>query len=825
MSDPTSADDPDLAVAAPVAAPLDLAVARARTEAALFGTAEAVKIGRYRIIERAGAGGMGVVWSAWDPELSRGVALKLASAGDAAARARARDEGRALGRLSHPNVVPIYDVLEHADGIFLVMELVKGDTLREAARTQTAPQIVRSYRQAGDGLAAAHRAGLVHRDFKPDNAILGADGRVRVLDFGLAHEIERGDAAAIAGTPRYMAPEQRSGAPLTAAVDQYALCVALRESLASRGAVPRWLVPIVARGSAERPADRFPSMDALVHALTLDPATRWRRRALVVVGAIAAAAVVGAFTLGRARQVESPCEGGAAMLAPSWSAERKRLLTDRLAGLAAPYAVDATPRLVSALDGYASGWVRIHRAGCRAHRRGEISSALMDRRTACLSRRHAALAAVSDVASGVTIDALPDLVVAVGELPDLSACDDDDALLSPVAPPSAAQAAEAAAVADALARVDVERDAGRTVEATRAAAAALARAQALGYRPLVARAHLARGRVGLTSSTDDRGAPDFDAAARLALAVGDDPLAIEAYARHVFAAGTTSDAARATDGLPLVEAIADRAGDRARFARALLHFNVGGVALARGDRGTARLMLDRARREAMAVGGSGALELTGILYSLVLVVDDPGERRRLGDELIALRTRLVGAHHPRTLAARLLAAGTLDDAAAVRAAMAPICRDLARYHPQGGYDLGECGYELTALAVAADDRAGAVEAADLVAAAAAHGAEPVQVAIVAAYRQLATGDVAGARAGFAAVLDDHAAPVQWYQKLTVADAALGAAAAALAAGDRGAARALLARATGYFTDIAAAVPPPILARRRAVASALAARAD
>src|SRR5512147_1318791 len=114
---------------APRVDPLERAVAKARSEAALFGEAAPVTVGRYRLIERAGAGGMGVVWSAWDPELGRGVALKLASSGDEAARTRARDEGRALARLSHPNVVPIFDVLEHADGVFLVMELVKGETL------------------------------------------------------------------------------------------------------------------------------------------------------------------------------------------------------------------------------------------------------------------------------------------------------------------------------------------------------------------------------------------------------------------------------------------------------------------------------------------------------------------------------------------------------------------------------------------------------------------------------------------------------------------------------------------------------------------------
>ena len=833
MRDPTpptevnETGDTALAGTPPVAAPLDLAVARARTEAALFGHAEAVKVGRYRVIERAGAGGMGVVWSAWDPELGRGVALKLASSGDAVARARARDEGRALARLSHPNVVPIYDVLEHDDGVFLVMELVKGETLRNAARDQTVPQIVRAYRQAGDGLAAAHHAGLIHRDFKPDNAILGADGRVRVLDFGLAHAVTPDGAAettAIAGTPRYMAPEQRTASPLTAAVDQYALCVALRETIASRGAIPRWLAPIFARGTAERPADRYPSMAELLRALALDPATRWRRRALVVVGVVAAAAVAGAFTLGRAGQLESPCEGGPALIAPSWGAERKATVERHLRSLTTPYAAEAVPQLLEQLDRYAGRWVELHRTACKAHRRGEISSDLLDRRVGCLARRRAALTTVGELATTATAAALPDLIVAVGGLPELGACDDDDALLSPVAPPTPTQASEAAAIADALAGVDVQRDAGQDAAAARAADAALARAITLGYRPLIARAQLGRGRVTLSSGRDDRGAADFDAAARGALAVGDDPLAIEAYARHVWAFGTTGDPARATDGLPLIEAITDRSGDRARFARALLHLNVGGVALARGDRASARLAFERARDAAATVGASGALELTAILSSLLFVQDDPIARRQTGDALVAVRTRLVGPRHPLTLVGQLLAAGFLDEPAETRARMTPACLDLARYHPGRGADLGECGYELTALAMADDDRPGAIAMADLVIAAEPHGADADSVAIARADRLIAIGDGAAALAAFAAFARSHADPAEWWKKLTAADAATGAAMAALAVGDRAEARRHLATAVAFVDDIAAAVPPPVLRRRRAIAATLAARA-
>ena len=155
-------------------------------------------------------------------------------------------------------------------------------------------EILRIYREAGEGLLAAHRAGLIHRDFKPDNAILGDDGRVRVLDFGLARESpnahlesaepsESSETTRGAGTPRYMPPEQAAGTPLTAAVDQYALCVSLREALTGRdpavkeAEIPRWIAELVARGTAREPAARFPSMSELLAALDRDPAKLWRR--------------------------------------------------------------------------------------------------------------------------------------------------------------------------------------------------------------------------------------------------------------------------------------------------------------------------------------------------------------------------------------------------------------------------------------------------------------------------------------------------------------------------------------------------------------------
>jgi serine/threonine protein kinase/tetratricopeptide (TPR) repeat protein len=272
-------------------------------------------IGRFVVTGKLGEGGMGVVYAAYDGELDREVAIKvLRTIGSDSDQARARliREARAMARLSHPNVITIFDVVAENDRVFIAMELVRGVSLRRwvSVRPRTWRSILESYVDAGRGLAAAHRAGIIHRDFKPDNVLVGEDGRVRVLDFGLARAAGpsqhppvvpppvSGDmpvdritiTGAVLGTPAYMAPEQWRGGSVDARTDQFAFCVALWEALfgarpfigdvptvlatkvmagdigpvREQGDVPTWLIRVLRRGLAPDPADRHPTMDALL---------------------------------------------------------------------------------------------------------------------------------------------------------------------------------------------------------------------------------------------------------------------------------------------------------------------------------------------------------------------------------------------------------------------------------------------------------------------------------------------------------------------------------------------------------------------------------
>ncbi len=269
----------------------------AEAEAKLFGDApQEVTVGRFRIETKLGEGGMGRVYGAYDPQLQRRVALKLLQPHAKEAGA-VLEEARAMARLNDTNVVTVHEVAEDDEGVFIVMEWIRGRTLRDAiAEPQPWQRVLSMFVKAARGLAAAHDAGLVHRDFKPENVMVAGE-RVVVTDFGLARAIP--DSNEAAGTPRYMAPEQSDGGHVGPAADQYSFCVALYEALygeppgrpptaPSASEVPQLVWKTLRRGLAENPSDRHASMHALLDDLAPGPPRRrtWVRVGLSVLVAV-----------------------------------------------------------------------------------------------------------------------------------------------------------------------------------------------------------------------------------------------------------------------------------------------------------------------------------------------------------------------------------------------------------------------------------------------------------------------------------------------------------------------------------------------------------
>jgi tetratricopeptide (TPR) repeat protein len=415
--------------------------------ASMASLTKGMEFGRYRIVHRIGSGGMGTVYSAFDPTLDRTVALKVLhdKVESADAEQRLLREAQAMARLSHPNVVTVHDAGMKDGRPYVAMEFVEGHDLRTWLRREKRGwrEIVDKFVASGEGLAAAHAAGLIHRDFKPGNVMVGNDGRARVTDFGLARAAEAGDwealgtspgslampvadaessspletpltqAGTVLGTPAYMAPEQALEGRADHRSDQYAFCVSLYVALFGKHPlgefsnlpefiaqletddvspppadheVPTRIVTTIMRGLSRSQEERFPDMDALLDTLRLDPAQRRKRWLVAGVSAVAVAAAIGIFSYTAYRK--QLCGAGESHVAAVWNADRRAQLEEHFANVAEGLGRDAVAAVASRLDDYTARWATVHREACVATRiRGEHSEALLDRQMACLRRR------------------------------------------------------------------------------------------------------------------------------------------------------------------------------------------------------------------------------------------------------------------------------------------------------------------------------------------------------------------------------------------------------------------------------------------------------
>ncbi|MDC0667927.1 serine/threonine-protein kinase [Nannocystis radixulma] len=560
---------PGLAQALPDS--VDAELVRARLMTAMFGReAGSPRFGRFELRERIGEGGMGVVYRAFDPQLERTVAVKLIDtrAFPASQRERALREARSLARLAHPNVITVFEAGLTDDRVWIAMEYVPGTTMRDyLTRTPRPPSasILRHWIAVGRGLVAVHAAGLVHRDVKPSNVLIGDDGRARLIDFGLVHS-PRGEpyapgstqesgassdeaprsagtprSAAFVGTRAYAAPEQLAGREVDAAADQYSLCVAIWESLAGRRpaladdatierAPPR-LVRALVRGLSLDPRARFGSLAELLAELEAVVAGPRRRLGLALGGAALGALVAGgaAAQLAGVPEPPPPCATDPEALAGTWDDARRAALRQRFAGSSLAFAQTTVSTLTAGFDAWAREWQEARRAACAATRiEGVQSDSALDLRNACLERKRRRVQVALDTLLAGDSDLPlagrgPELLVS---LPALADCSDPERLAQ-IEPLPAEGPARAAVLRgyDVLARADALAAAGALARAQASVDEFIADGPPPGYAPLRLELDAFPARLDLLREQTTRGVPALVAVAREAEARRLDELA------------------------------------------------------------------------------------------------------------------------------------------------------------------------------------------------------------------------------------------------------------------------------------------------------------
>jgi len=651
-------------------------------------------VGRYVIAERLGAGAMGVVYAARDPSLDRRVALKLMAPGregGSAGGSRLLREAQALARLSHPNVIAVHDVGRFGEQVFIAMELVPGTRLADVLRAGAGDwkKLLPLFLQAGEGLAAAHAAGLVHRDFKPENVLVGTDGRVRVLDFGLARAADAAETAAedsplsasgdralaggsplvtpltelgaVVGTPAYMAPEQFRRTATDPRTDQWAFCVALyvglfgrhpfggatyaelaEQVLAGRIAatpasprVPARLRRIVLRGLSIDPAGRYPSMAALLG----DLRGFQRGRLMVWVGLAAAvvlaAAIAGTVALFRTSPAVAPaepppvCPRVDGRLAGVWDDAREQAARQAFLATRRPYAESTLAATTQLVDGYAASWVTANQEACEATRvYGTQSEELLDLRSQCLDERLAALRALTDLLVAADAATVLRSVPAAAALPPIDACADARGLRLREPRPAAAEArARLAEVEAGIDRAQALHDTGRFADGLAVAAPIADQAEKLGYRPVEARARLVLGLLQMTNGALDDSRRSLEAAALAAEAGRDDEMVVRALVQLVFLVGDQQE--RPDEAFAIArraEAALERMGGDERERGFLLSY-IGEIHWISGRYPEAQQFQEQALAVLEQALGKDDIKIASVLLNLGNALDLQGKNR------------------------------------------------------------------------------------------------------------------------------------------------------------------------------------------------------
>jgi len=545
------------------------------------------QIGRYKMRRLLGAGGMGVVLAAHDPELDREVAIKIV-AGDEAARPIR--EAQTMARLSHPNVVQVYEVLRVSERIAIVMELVEGVELGDWQKGRPWREIVDAYAQACRGLAAAHRAEIVHRDFKPSNALVDNAGVVRVTDFGLAHATKDTPLDS-AGTPAYMAPEQHRRGAVDARTDQWSVACALYEALygyrpfeaststelaakVTRGdlatepadsPVPRRIRAAIRRALSTKPDDRFPSIEDFAAAITWTP-----RPVRYVVAGVVLALVALVIVLSLSRRSEAAvCQDLDTPMRALWTAEARAQLRTRLLKPDVGVSEATVDHALSGLDAFAASWVDARVTACTETQQGVRSVESLDTRMRCLDRRRAELSGLLEALAGGGASALRVTNDAVVQLHPPAACADATTEARPTSP---ALQAELDVGENLLSRAVAASSVWQFERASSLVDQAIPFAERAKSPSLLARALVVRGETQDRLGHSDDALATFQRAAKVAAQAREPASVAEAMSRAFLVEG--DHIGRRADALrnrPFIELAVDLAGQPEALRASWLH--------------------------------------------------------------------------------------------------------------------------------------------------------------------------------------------------------------------------------------------------------------
>lgn len=681
--------------------------------------AAGVTIGRYQIVERLGHGAMGIVYRAFDPILERDVAVKIMrGAPSSGLRLRALQEAQALAKLQHGNVIAVHDVGFFGERVFVAMELVEGDTLTRWLERPRRWQEVRDvFVEAARGLVAAHAAGLVHRDFKPDNVLLASDGeRVVVTDFGLVCSLDVAEGAThAAGTPAYMAPEQFTGGTIDARTDVFNFSACLYEALFGAPAfagdtvverkaavldrrlrpvtelrAPRWLRKVLLRGLERHPDARWASMDALVRALDRD---RRVRRVELGAAALVLVILVAVASAGVAshRSPLAACRRRSGALADDWSAATRARLADGLRRTKQPFAAHIADTVTDILDRYVVDWATAYSGLCDAtFARGEQSLEAFDIRVDCLQSRRDGFREVVAQLEHADATMLEAAVTAASSLDPPTTCVRQRPSPLRVAPPGKRPTIAAARQKLAQARSDILLS--RLAEAESLATSVLATARTIDFAPLTAEtwhalAFVRRAR-GKPADAEQAFVNAFDAAERGGADDARADIAIELAQVVGYGEGHFADGRRWADE---AEAIAGRLGGLPEPRRAALLMNRGLVAQAEGKLDEAEALIRQAAelRRRVLPRDNPAVPLTfGNLASVLIARGQYRDAERIFRQSYEELATLVGPTHPLSLSQKVNVAvaeywlGHYRDAARTyRDVLEPQRQNLGAHHP------------------------------------------------------------------------------------------------------------------------------------------------